>query len=190
MLVLEHYPTPQMVLRLGEKKLTRFLRKNHTKLGEKTARKIISAAKVALTRISEEQTMDILALRSHLKAYRLYEEIISNLENEIAHLLVQTPGTNLLSLPGISVTYAIEVTAEIGDISRFAYSNQIISLAGTCSKKDQTGEPDPQNLTISKKGNKFLRTILNQAELFLNTWCPDFNAYYSRKVEKRKIEKE
>jgi transposase len=107
--------------------------------------------------------MDILALRSHLKAYRLYEEIISNLENEIAYLLVQTPGTYLLSVPGISVTYAAEVTAEIGDISRFAYANQIISLAGTCSKKDQTGEHDPQNLPISKKGTKFLRTVLNQA---------------------------
>lgn len=130
--------------------------------------------------------MDILALRSHLKAYRLYEEIITNLENEIAHLLVQTPGTYLLSVPGISVTYAAEVTAEIGDISRFAYANQIISIAGTCSKKDQTGEYDPQNLPISKKGNKFLRTVLNQAGLSLNTWCPDFNAYYSRKVEEKK----
>jgi len=184
--VLEHYPTPQMILRLGEKRLTRFLKKGTTKLGEKTARKIISAAKVALTRSPYEQTMDILALRSHLQAYRLYEEIIFHLEKEIAYLLVQTPGTYLLSVPGISVTYAAEVTAEIGDISRFAYANQIISLAGTCSKKDQTGEHDPQNLPISKKGNKFLRTVLNQAELSLNTWCPDFNAYYSRKVEEKK----
>jgi len=61
--------------------------------------------------------MDILALKSHLKAYRIYQEIISNLENEIAHLLVQTPGVYLLSIPGISVVYAGEFTGEIGDIS-------------------------------------------------------------------------
>ncbi|MFQ6067856.1 MAG: IS110 family transposase [bacterium] len=181
LLLLEHYPTPQMILRLGKNRLARFLRKNNTKLGERTAAKIVSAAKVALTRNQKEQEMDIVALRSHLKAYRLYQEIISNLENEIAHLLVQTPGIYLLSIPGISVIYAAEVTAEIGDISRFAYANQIISIAGTCSKKDQTGEYESQNLPISKRGNKFLRTALNQGGLSLNAWCPDFHAYYTRK---------
>lgn len=185
LLLLEHYPTPQMVLRLGEKRLARFLRKNNTKMTEKTARKIISAANVALTRGREEQTMDILALKSHLKAYRLYQEIISNLENEIAHLLVQTPGTYLLSIPGISVIYAGEFTGEIGDISRFAYANQIISIAGTCSRTDQSGEHNPQHLPISKRGNKFLRTILNQGGLSLNAWCPDFHTYYIRKREEK-----
>ena len=185
LLVIERYPTPQSILRLGENRLAKFLRKNDTKLTEKTARKIISAAKSSLTSNSSEQAMDILALRSHIKAYRLYQEIIRTLENEIAHLLVQTPGVYLLSIPGISVIYAAEITAEIGDISRFAYSRQIISLAGTCSKKDQTGEYDPQGLPISKKGNKFLRTSLNQAGLSLNAWCPNFNAYYTRKLREK-----
>ncbi len=158
------------------------MRKNNTKLSEKTALNIISAAKLALTRNTE----DIIALKSHLKAYRLYMGIISNLENNIAHLLIQTPGIYLLSIPGISLMiYAAELTGEVCDISRFAYANQIISMAGTCSKKDQSGEHDLQNLPISKRGNKFLRTILNQAALSLNAWCPDFHAYYSRKVQKK-----
>lgn len=183
LLVIEHYPTPQRILRLGENRLARFLRKNNTKLTGKTSRKIISAARCSLTSNNPcEQTMDTLALRSHIQVYRLYQEIIISLENEIAHLLVQTPGVYLLSIPGISVTYAAEIIAEIGDISRFAYAKQIISLAGTCSRKNQTGEYDPQGLPISKKGNKFLRTSLNQAALSLNTWCPDFNAYYTRKL--------
>jgi len=183
LLVIERYPTPQSVLRLGENRLTRSLRKNNTKLTEKTARKIISAARCSLASNNPcEQTMDILALNSHIKVYRLYREIIASLENEMAHLLVQTPGVYLLSIPGISVVYAAEITAEIGDISRFAYAKQIISSAGTCSKKNQTGEYDPQGLPMSKKGNKFLRTSLNQAALSLNAWCPDFNAYYTRKL--------
>jgi len=182
LLVIEHYPTPQKILRLGENRLARFLRKNNTKLTGKTARNIISAAKCSLAPELCEQTMDILALRSHIKVYRLYQEIIISLENEIAHLLVQTPGVYLLSIPGISVIYGAEIIAEIGDISRFAYAKQIISLAGTCSRKNQTGEYDPQGLPMSKKGNKFLRTSLNQAALSLNTWCPDFNAYYTRKL--------
>lgn len=185
LLVIEHYPTPQQVLRLGEKRLTRFLRKNDTKLTEKTARKIISAAKCSLASKPCEQTMDILALRSHLKVYRLYQEIITELENEIAHLLVQTPGVYLLSIPGISVIYAAEITAEVADIRRFAHAKQIISLAGTCSKKEQTGEYNPQGLPMSKRGNKFLRTSLNQAALSLNAWCVDFNTYYTRKLAEK-----
>jgi hypothetical protein len=50
--------------------------------------------------------MDILALRLHIKVYRLYQEITKELEDEITHLLVQTPGVYLLSIPGISVIYA------------------------------------------------------------------------------------
>jgi transposase len=182
LLLIERYPTPQMVLRLGEERLLRFFRKNNTKLTLKTVRKIIAAAKAALTRDPQDQLVDILALRCHIKTYKLYKEIIAELENEIAHLLVQTPGTYLLSVPGISVTLAAEITAEIGDINRFAYAKQIISLAGTCSKKEQTGEYDSQGLPMSKKGNKFLRTSLNQAGLSLNAWCEDFHSYYARKA--------
>jgi len=124
LLVIERYPTPKRILRLGEARLARFLRKNNTKLTDRTARKIISAARCTLVSCNPlEQTMDIFALRSHLKVYRLYQEIIMSLENEIAHLLVQSPGVYLLSIPGISVTYAAEIIAEIGDISRFAYAS-------------------------------------------------------------------
>jgi transposase len=76
----------------------------------------------------------------------------------------------------------LEITAEIGNISRFAYARQVISSAGTCSRKDQTGKYDPSGLPMSKRGNKFLRTTLNQGTLSLNAWCEDFNAYYRRKL--------
>jgi len=185
LLVIERYPTPQMLLRLGEDRLARFLRKNNTKLTLKTARKIISAARCALTRSPEDQVMDILALKCHLKTYQLYKQIIARIEDEIAHLLVQTPGVYLLSVPGISLIYAAEITAEIGNINRFAYANQVISLAGTCSKRNQSGEYDPQGLPISKRGNKFLRTSLNQAALSLNAWCEDFHTYYARKAQEK-----
>ena len=190
LLVVEHYPTPQRILRLGEQRLARFLRKNNTKLTLKTARKLISAARCSIaSNTPSEQAMDILALRAHTKAYRLYVETIAEFENEIAHLLVQTPGVYLLSIPGISVIYAAELTAEIGDITRFAYAKQIISSAGTCSKKDQTGEYDSSGLKMTKKGNKFLRTTLNQGALSLNAWCPEFNVYYSRKLVEKAAKK-
>ena len=100
LLLIERYPSPQMVTRLGEDRLARFFRKNNTKLTLKTVRKIICAAKDALTRNTQEQVVDILALRCHIKTYKLYQQLISEMENEMAHLLVQTPGVYLLLSPG------------------------------------------------------------------------------------------
>jgi transposase len=99
----------------------------------------------------------------------------------MARYLLATPGVYLLSVPGISVIYAADFTAEVGDIQRFAYAKQLISLAGTCAKKDQTGESDPEGLPISKQGRNLLRATLNHIALSLNAHCPEYTTYYHRK---------
>ncbi|MFC1715731.1 IS110 family transposase [Candidatus Poribacteria bacterium] len=70
--------------------------------------------------------------------------------------LIQTSGIYLLSVPGIGIVYASDFTAEVGDIHRFAYANQVISLAGTAPRKHQSGEVDKTNLPTSHKG-KFIK---------------------------------
>ncbi|PJB21995.1 MAG: hypothetical protein CO114_02385 [Euryarchaeota archaeon CG_4_9_14_3_um_filter_38_12] len=182
MLLLERYPHPHRIIRLGEERLARFLRKNNTKLGIDSAHKIIDAAKDSLTKPLSELHMDIFALKSHIKCLNLYNETIAQLEQEIACLLVQTPGIYLLSIDGISVIFAGEFTAEVGDINRFAYANQIISFAGSCSKVFESAEYQAQGLHISGRGSKFLRSTLNQVALALNAWCEPFHLYYTNKA--------
>lgn len=181
LLLLEHYPHPRQIIRLGEERLGRFLRKNNTKLGQKTVKKIVLAAKDCLSKPLEELDMDILSLQSHLKVLRLYEEIVGNLDREIALLLLQTPGAYLLSIPGISVEHAAQFTGEVGDIRRFAYAQQIISFAGSCSRVYESAEYKAEGLPISRRGSKFLRSSLNQISLSLNAWCEPFHIYYDRK---------
>jgi hypothetical protein len=182
---LQHYPHPQKIIQLGEKRLAHFLRKNNTKLGDETAHKIITAARDSLTKPLTELSMDIFALKSHIQCLLLYNKIINDLEQEIARLLIQTPGTYLLSVDGISVIYAAEFTSEVGDINRFAYANQIISFAGSCSRIFESAEYHAEGLPISARGSKFLRSTLNQIALALNTWCPPFHNYYTKKsIEK------
>ncbi|MFH0947958.1 MAG: IS110 family transposase [Elusimicrobiota bacterium] len=182
MLILENYPHPEQIIRLGEKRLAQFLRKNNTKLGDETAHKIISIAKDTLTKPQSELAIDILALKSYIKCFQLYSENISQFEKEIARLIIQTPGSYLLSIDGISVVYAAEFTAEVGDIHRFAYANQIISFAGSCPRVFESAEYQAQGLPISKRGSKFLRTALNQIALTLNAWCEPFHQYYTKKA--------
>ena len=161
--------------------MANFLSKHNTKLGIETAQKVVSAAKDALYKPIDELKQDIFALQSHIRCYTLYERLVDELEQQIALLLIQTPGTYLLSIDGISVIHAANFTAEVADINRFAFANQIISFAGTCSRKFQTAQYEAQNLPISRKGSKFLRSTLNQTALSLNTWSPKFHDYYTKK---------
>ena len=181
LLLLLHYPHPQQVIRLGVNRLVRFLQRNNTKLGERTAHKIIAAARNSPCRPLKDTETDILALKRHIKALKYYMETITEFEAKIATLLIQTPGTYLLSIPGISFVYAGDFTGAIGDISRFSYYKQIISLAGNCPKLNQSAEYTPDGSTLSQHGKKFLRSTLNQIALSLTTHCPGWHDYYSNK---------
>jgi len=181
LLLLQHYPHPHKVIQLGADKLARFFRKNNTKLGDDTANKVIAAAKNSLTKPVSELNMDIFALKAHIQCLNLYNQLIEDLQQEMACLLVQTPGTYLLSVDGISVIFASDFTAEVGDIHRFAYANQIISFAGSCTKVFESSEYQAQGLPISGRGSKFLRTTLNQIALSLNAWSEPFHNYYTKK---------
>ncbi|MFQ6003250.1 MAG: transposase [Candidatus Zixiibacteriota bacterium] len=155
LLLLEHYPHPQQVIRLGVNRLSRFLQRNNTKLREKTAHKIMAAAKNSPSRPLKDVKMDILALKYHIKALKYYLQTITELEGEIAKLLVQTPGTYLLSIPGISLVYAGDFVGAIGNISRFTYYKQIISLAGNCPRVNQSAEYTPDGSTLSQHGKNY-----------------------------------
>ena len=86
-----------------------------------------------------------------------------------------------MSIPGISLVYAADFTAEVGNIQRFAYAKQICSLAGTAPKKAQSGQMDSNHLPTSHKGKALLRMTLNQLALSLNTHCPEYTRYYGEK---------
>lgn len=70
------------------------------------------------------------------------------------------------SIPGIGENLASRIVAEIGDIKRFKGPKQLIAYAGTDPHIYQSGIREGTHLSISKKGNKNLRTIL-----YLATSC-------------------
>jgi transposase len=182
LLFVSHYPTPQQAMKMGAKRLADFFKKHNTKLGAETAQKIIALAKNTPARPLEVMESDIIALKSNIHILEeLMPEILQH-RKQMVKFLVQTPGTYLLSIPGISIVYASDFTAEVGDIHRFAYAKQVISLAGTAPRKYQSGEVDKTNLPTSHKGKNLLRMTVNQIALSLNAHCPDFHRYYSEKL--------
>ena len=181
LLLIEHYPTPQKVLKLGAKRLTTFFKKHNTKLGLQTAQRIIQRAKAAPTLSPKRLEADLGALQAHLEILKVLTTQVENQKRQMAKVLIQTPGIYLLSIPGISLVYATDFTAEVGDIHRFAYAKQISSLAGTAPKKAQSGQMDSNHLPTSHKGKALLRMTLNQIALSLNAHCPEYTRYYTKK---------
>ena len=182
LLFVTHYPTPQQAIKMGTKRLSEFFKKHNTKLGIDTAEKIIAFAKNTPARTLETMESDILALKANISVLETLTSAILEQKKQMVKYLVQTPGTYLLSIPGISVVYAGDFTAEVGDIHRFAYAGQVVSLAGTAPRKYQSGELDKANLPTSHKGKNLLRMTVNQIALSLNAHCPEYHKYYSDKL--------
>ncbi|MHA2313623.1 MAG: IS110 family RNA-guided transposase [Candidatus Thorarchaeota archaeon] len=181
LLFIQNYSTPQQAIKMGAKRLATFFQKHNTKLGIDTASKIIALAKITPARPLEEMESDIKALKAYIQILKALTSAILDQRKQMVKFLLQTPGTCLLSVPGVSVVYASDFTAEVGDVHRFAYANQMISLAGTAPRKYQSGEADKANLPTSHKGKNFLRTTVNQIALSLNAHCPEYHQYYSKK---------
>ena len=181
LLFVKHYSTPQQATRLGVKRLTGFFRKHNTRLTMDTASKIIQLAKITPSRPPDVMESDVKALKANIQVLETLSCVIAEQKKQMVKFLLQTPGTYLLSIPGIGIVYAADFTAEVGDIHRFAYAGQVISLAGTAPKKHQSGELDKSNMSTSHQGRKLLRVTVNQIALSLDNNCPEYHAYYSKK---------
>jgi transposase len=181
LLFVKHYSTPQQATRSGAKRLTSFFRKHNTKLTADTARKIIELARITPARPPDVMESDVKALKANIQVLETLACVIAQQKKQMVKFLLQTPGVYLLSVPGIGIVYAADFTGEAGDIHRFAYAGQVISLAGTAPGKHQSGEVDKGNLSTSHRGRKLLRMTVNQIALSLDNNCPEYSAYYSKK---------
>ncbi len=67
---------------------------------------------------------------------------------------------NIDSIPGIARNTAARFIAEVSNVDRFNSSKALIAFAGTDPNINQSGIIDGKHLSITKCGNKRLRTIL------------------------------
>jgi transposase len=185
LLILEKYPHPEQLLKLGEQRLVQFLKKHNTKLGLDTAQAVCRAARNALTRPSSDLATDALILHHWIALFHPLQHTIETIEQQMAGLLLQTPGLYLLSIPGIGVVYAADFTAEVGLITRFPSPAQLMSLAGNIPRVYDSAQYQSQGLPLSKHGVAYLRATLNQIALSLNTHCAQFTTYYGRKYQQK-----
>ena len=73
---------------------------------------------------------ELILLQLMLDEYELIHRQIKQLEEVIEGILLETDCGILLSMPGLGITTAAELTAEIGNVHDFTHPGQLIQIAG------------------------------------------------------------
>ena len=105
------------------------------------------------------------SLEHAIRLYKALDGVCDSEWEQMAHCLVQTPYSSMLSLPGVGVVRAATCAAEFGHVDTWNSLNQMCSYAGIAPRTMQSGGPDKPAiiLGLSKKCNRRLKDALLQA---------------------------
>lgn len=121
-------------------------------------------------------------LTSALAHIQFLTNQLKPLDRRIAQELEHFPNT-LLSVPGIGPVYAAGLVAEIGDVTRFPDDDALAKYAGLWWPRDQSGDFEASDRSLSKAGNAYLRYYLCEAVTPLRMHNASYQAFYQRKFE-------
>ncbi len=109
------------------------------------------------------------------------DALATNLRSMATELVDQTDVQLLQSIVGVGPLVATSVLAEIGSISQFPSSRQLIAFAGFDPKVKQSGTSLKRNTKLTKRGSPELRRVLFIAANSARRYDPELHAVYERK---------
>ena len=129
---------------------------------------------------------DLLVLRDCLRQVEQLDVEVKVMEEEVMRRGKSLRGVRrLLQVHGLNLLSAISLLAEVGDVSLFETSKQLVSYAGLATSTKQSSET-VRHGGITKRGRKRLRTVCIQAVLAMvnRTNTPLMSFYQQKKREK------
>jgi transposase len=174
-LLLKHVSSPDEFQRRGIDGLTKILRDANVRFQEKTLGKIIAWSANAAAPDQQALTHHRILLSLEEDRQRKTQEI-SALEEDLAHLLVNTPYLLLLCCPGINVISAAELAGEMGPITNYARAANITGRAGLYRSRYQSDDVDLKNGPLVRMCNRRLRAVLMMIAENLVLWNPHYRS--------------
>jgi len=185
--LMRHYPHPSDIIALGHSGLRKLSIEQNLKLRDQAIERLLAYAEDSISKPKDMLYSELLLLRLKLDQYELLQRQIVELKVIIEALLLQTDGGILLSVPGIGVTIAAELTAEMGNIEDFSSAGQLIKMAGTNPIVRQSGGNQAKHYKISKQGRATFRQIVYQAGKSVAHKNPEMNAHYKKLKDRGKL---
>lgn len=180
--LLADYPTPENLETITTRKLTNLIAK--LSKGHFKREKAEEIKHKAATSFGVDFALDSfkLELSLLLKQLDFLSEQITIVEKEIEQLMETVPST-LTTLPGVDTILAAALLSEIGDITRFKTSAQLVSFAGINPTVHQSGQFTGDKNHMSKKGSPYLRLALWQAAITSVQFNPVLKEYYEQRIK-------
>jgi transposase len=108
------------------------------------------------------------------------EALVADVEAKLDGLAASDRRTVLVStIPGVAQRTAEVIVTALDDVRRFKTARQVASYAGLTPRRFQSGQMDRQG-RISKRGNRLLRQVLNQAAWMAVRWNRHFREVFLR----------
>lgn len=185
--LLERYPHPNLISKTRVDAIENILIKNGMRRSRANtqANHIKGFSKNCFSG-TYANSVDTIIFKELIKDVKRYTKRRNETIDTMTELGKSLPLYNqLLSIPGIGPVIAIRLIAELGDLSNFYNDKQLTAYAGLDPIIYQSGNINGKGLSISKKGNKHLRTVLYQA-INISVYLKEdnsFKEYFQKKKQ-------
>jgi len=115
----------------------------------------------------------------------MLQEQIGMLDQAVQRAAEQHPQARLLmTQPGVGPNTALAYVLTIGDVSRFARGKQVASYLGLIPREESSGGRQKLG-TITKQGNRMLRSLLVEAAQIAVRFDPGFRKQYLHRCHQK-----
>lgn len=179
--VLKAFPSAQALAEAGVEPLFQLLRaQKPAHYGRPTAQKLVALAKAS---VSSKRALvgRSVSLRILCDQLEHTQANLARLEAEMEELLTNDPAVKgLQQVPGFGPKTVAVLRAELGDVQRFARTDEVIAYGGMDIEIKESGKWKGQ-AKLSKRGSGLLRRMLYMAAMRSITMDGSaFGAYYQR----------
>ncbi len=189
------YPDPSKLKGESLDSLTAFLKDNSRgRHGNKKAADILS---LASTEIAPDILIDSrsLIIKKHIERLISIQEELKEISDMLSRLVLKSPYSTLVSVPGIDVVTAAKIISQVIDIGRFSSASKLAKFIGVAPVEKSSGRK--KRYQKSKHGKRYLYSSIFYIALNHISRTRDgrdnnpiSRAYYLKKVSEGKTKKE
>jgi hypothetical protein len=186
-LLLEHCPNPYRVRELGVEGIIALFHAHGLRCGPITAARILDCARNAVLSPAEVLDVYIRGLRPLLADESHWLQRQQWAQSHLESIVLDTPARHLLSIRGVSPTWAAYYLDLVGYPPRFDWAGQVWAYVGFDPVYKQSGDSNPQaKRHISRRGDPFHRHTLTWLGLLVASHHPTFGQTFIRAEERSK----